>query len=404
MGAPSRLEPIITQPPAMNPTRHLVPFALAAFLGFLAIGIPLPVLPLYVHNTLGFGTIAVGATIGVQSFATLLSRQFAGRMCDERGPKRATLLGLAAAMVAGLCYIAADYSQSGPAIALAILVCGRLLLGVGESLFITALAAWSVARVGVANAGRAMAWSGMAMYGAVAVGAPMGSLVYDAAGFRTVAACAIGFPAVAFFLVACWANLPVASRPRASFLGVLRRIWVLGLAMALASSGVGTLSAFLALQYNAYGWAHVGTALAGFGLAYILVRLAIGGLPDRIGGFKTALLSLAIEALGLITIGTASSPAMALAGAILTGLGYSLIFPSLGVEAMRRVSTDNRGLVLGAYLACFDLGIAAAGPIAGVAANAFGLPAVFPTATAAVVIALILTVKSQRDAAQPISP
>jgi predicted MFS family arabinose efflux permease len=168
--------------------------------------------------------------------------------------------------------------------------------------------------------------------------------------------------------------------------------------MALASSGVGTLSAFLALSYNAFGWPHAGAALAGFGGAYILVRLLAGGLPDRIGGFKTAIMSLLIEAFGLLTIGAASSPSLALAGAILTGLGYSLIFPSLGVEAMKRVSTENRGLVLGAYLACFDLGIAAAGPFAGAAANAFGLAAVFPAAALAVALALALTVRSQRDA------
>ena len=83
------------------------------------------------------------------------------------------------------------------------------------------------------------------------------------------------------------------------------------------------------------------------------------------------------------TIWLAPTPGIGLAGATLTGLGYSLIFPALGIEALRRASTQNRGLTLGAYLACFDLGIAMAGPVAGLIAQAFGLETVFPAAAGA---------------------
>jgi MFS family permease len=380
--------------------RQLAPFALVACLGFLSVGIPLPVLSLFVHDRLDFNALIVGFVVGAQSFATLVSRRYAGRMCDSRGPKPTTLAGLAAASVSGLCYLASCQAIGSPVLALAILLLGRIVLGVGESLFITATAAWSVARVGSAHAGRAMAWSGISMYSALAIGAPIGTQVYRSLDFNAVAYCAIAMPLVAIAVAALLRPLTVEPQPHISYLQLLGRMWPPGLGMALASAGVGTISAFLPLYYNRHGWSGVGAALMAFGSAYILMRLIFGGLPDRIGGFNVAMASIATETLGLVTIWLAPTPGIGLAGATLTGLGYSLIFPALGIEALRRASTQNRGLALGVYLACFDLGIAMAGPVAGLIAQAFGLETVFPAAAGAAILAFVLTA-STRTTSKP---
>jgi predicted MFS family arabinose efflux permease len=55
----------------------------------------------------------------------------------------------------------------------------------------------------------------------------------------------------------------------------------------------------------------------------------------------------------------------------------------------------NRAVVLGAYLACFDLRLAIAGPFAGGVAEAVGLSAVFVAAAAAVLIAIVVTVAAR---------
>jgi len=312
-------------------------------------------------------------------------------LSDTRGPKLTSLVGLIVASLAGLFYLVAGTLTQHPAESLALICAGRLLLGLAESLFITALAAWSIGRVGSEYAGRAMAWSGIAMYAALAVGAPVGLVIYRAAGFRVVAVCAVLAPLLGALVASGWKAFAVErATQHTSFLRVLRMIWVPGLGMALASSGVGTVSAFLPLRYSMAAWPHAGFALAAFGAAYILVRLLLGGLPDRLGGYRTGLASLFAETIGLGLIGLASNPLIALVGATITGLGYSLVFPSLGVEAMRRVPGENRGLVIGAYLACFDLGLAIAGPGAGAVARFYGIPGAFTVATVAAVSALLL--------------
>jgi MFS family permease len=92
-----------------------------------------------------------------------------------------------------------------------------------------------------------------------------------------------------------------------------------------------------------------------FGAAYIGVRLLLGGLPDRLGGARVAMISLLTEAVGQLLIWQAPSNSWALVGAALTGAGYSLIVPSFGTEVVRRVPPSSRGSAFGAFIAFWDL-------------------------------------------------
>ena len=73
-----------TQRP-MAVTLQVVSIVLFTFIGYLNIGIPLAVLPGYVHSTLGYGAVIAGLVISVQYLATLLSRPYAGKII-EYGP------------------------------------------------------------------------------------------------------------------------------------------------------------------------------------------------------------------------------------------------------------------------------------------------------------------------------
>ena len=76
-------------------TAALLPIMGAVFVAFLVIGMALPVLPLHVHQRLGFGTFLVGLVAGSQFAAAIVSRVWAGHHADTRGPKHAVMAGLA---------------------------------------------------------------------------------------------------------------------------------------------------------------------------------------------------------------------------------------------------------------------------------------------------------------------
>jgi len=83
----------------------LLPIMGVVFVAFLVIGVAMPVLPLHVHNGLGFGTIVVGLVAGSQFAASLISRPWAGHYSDSRGAKRAVVVGLMAASASGFLYL-----------------------------------------------------------------------------------------------------------------------------------------------------------------------------------------------------------------------------------------------------------------------------------------------------------
>ncbi len=369
-------------------TRVLLPFALTVFLGYAAVGLPLATLPLQVHDGLGYSTTVVGLVMGLAPAVTLLTRQTAGRLADRRGPKLGVLAGLLTAAASGIAYLAAAALPPGPG--LLALLAGRMLLGLGDSLFTTAIASWAVSRVGPYHAGRAMSWIGIAMYGALAVGAPLGAALGSLGGFGAVSAAVVALPLLGIPVASALRGLPAVAARRASLAGVIGAMWPPGLGLVLASGGFGTIAAFLALRYEALGWSGAGLALTGFGTVYILSRLLFAGLPDRVGGIRMAMVCLTVEAAGLALIAAAGSPGAAFVGTALTGLGYSMVFPALGVEVVRRVPAASRGVALGAFLACFDLGLGAAGPVMGLIASGHGLPAAFGAASCAALASLAL--------------
>ena len=101
-----------------------------------------------------------------------------------------------------------------------------------------------------------------------------------------------------------------------------------------------------------------------------------------------ALVSFSIEILGLLLLGLSHSHGLAYLACALTGSGFSLVFPALGVEAANAFPVSVRGSVIGVYNAFADLSLFLAGPLAGAVIHAYGYSAVFLTAAGAVLCAL----------------
>lgn len=349
----------------------------ALFCGYLAVGLPLPVIPLFVHAHLGFSNLVVGLVIGIQFLVTVLTRGYAGRVTDQEGGRRSALQGALVMAVAGLLYLVAALPGLSPAASLGVIVAGRLAAGLGESQFVTGCVSWSIASVGPQRAGLSMSWTGIAMFAALSIGAPMGMAMYQRYGLAASMAACIAAPLLATVIALGTASYPSPRGARLPFHRVVGRIWREGLGLMLQGVGLSGLTAFASLYFAARQWDSAGWVMTAFGAGFIAVRMLLGHLPDRLGGYRVAAWSLAVEAIGQALLWFAPNAGVALAGAMVTGLGCALVFPALGVEALKRVPPANRGSAMGAFVAFLDIAYGLAGPAAGVIAGHFGYAAVY---------------------------
>jgi MFS family permease len=349
-------------------TATLLPIMGVVFVAFLVIGVALPVLPLHVHNGMGFGTFVVGIVAGSQFAASLISRPWAGRFSDSRGAKRAVIVGLLAATGSGFLYLLSLVFSSAPLTSIAILLLGRAVLGGAESFIITAAVSWGLALVDPRSTGKVIAWVGSAMFAAFAIGAPAGAALYAEYGFAAIAFATASAPLGTLLLVAPLPTVAPVPRTLLSFKKVLGAVWIPGFGSALGSVGFGAVTTFVALLFANRGWANGWLAYTAYATAFILARIFFSHLADAIGGAKVALVCAFVEAVGQALIWLAVRPELALVGAALTGFGFSLVYPGFGVEAVRRVPAQSRGLAMGAYTAFLDLAQGLASPALGLIA------------------------------------
>jgi MFS family permease len=369
----------------------LFPIMGTVFIAFLVVGLAMPVLPLHVHDGLGLGTFVVGLVAGSQFAASLLSRVWAGRDADLRGAKHAVVAGLLASSGAGILYLLSLHFTSAPGVSVAILLAGRALLGAGESFIITGAQAWGLVIVGPEHTGKVLAWMGTAMYAAFALGAPIGTALYSH-GFAAIAISTAVAPLATLLIAAPLRPVAPTAHDRPRLSNVFAAVLLPGTGLALSSVGFGAVTAFVSLLFAAHGWT-VWPAFTSFAAAFIGARVFLGHLADRKGGARVALVFVLIEAAGQTLICIAPASLWALAGAALTGFGYSLVYPAFGVEAVRRAPPRSRGLMMGAYTGFLDLTLAFASPALGAIAAFAGMGCVFLASALSVACAALVAMR-----------
>ncbi len=356
----------------------LLPVMAAVLAGFSVIGAALPVLPLHVSQDLGFGTLVVGLVAGAQFAASLVTRIWSGSYSDANGGQRSVLLGLVAAAVAGLLYLASLAFVHSPTRSVAILLVGRAVLGGAESFIITGGVSWGLAMVGSKHAGKAIAWIGTAMFAALAFGGPLGTILFRSYGFAAIGVITTLLPLLVLpLLLRAPAPRVSPARTKSAFANVIGAVWLPGLGAALSSIGYCSILAFSSLLYADHGWRPVWVAFTAFGTALIVARIMFGHLPDRLGGARAAFVFVLVQSVGLALMGLARGAMMASVGAALAGFGYSLVYPGLGVEAVRGASPESRGLAMGIYTVFLDVAMALGSPALGWIAGRNGLSIVF---------------------------
>lgn len=371
------------------------------FMAYLTIGLSLAVLPGFVNTNLGFGAMLAGLAISIQYVATLLSRPQAGRMADAKGPKRTVMTGLMMCAASGALLLLAALVTRIPWLSLGLIFIARLALGCAESCVGTGAIAWGMGQVGHRHTARVISWNGVATYGALAAGAPLGVLLEHHYGFAIIGGVTLLLALAALPLAQLKRATITVAGERAPFRTVAARVVPYGIGLALGSIGFGCIATFITLFYAAYGWPNAALTLTVFGVVFVGVRFIFARTIPVLGGYRVAMVSLSVEAIGLIVLCLAHTAMMAGIGAAIAGLGFSLVFPALGVEAVHRVPAHSSGSALGVYSVFMDVAMALTGPLGGWVAAGMGYNAIYGfaalAAMASVVLALVLQMQAMKE-------
>lgn len=373
-------------------SNSIISYVFFTFIGYFIIGLSLSVLPIFISKGLGFSMLVAGIVISLQYVMTFLMRAYSGKIIDSKGPKPAVLISMLGFAFTGLVLMMAYYFRFSPVISLLFLIITRLFTGGAEGMVGASPINWAIMTFGEKHTAKIISYNGVACYGALALGASMGVTIVKYSNFYGLGILIMTLGLIGYFFARTKENRTgkQSEEKQKSFWNVLGKVAPFGLCLAMGGLGFATISTFITLYYDYYHWQNGAMCLSIFGILFVAGRLVFNNAINRFGGINVAIASLAVEALGLTVIALSYHPYFVLVGAGITGLGFSLIFPALGVIAMKTVPSSNQGSALAGYGLFIDISLGITGPLIGGVADAFGLPYIFPFSIGIVMLGLFL--------------
>ena len=369
-----------------------VPFALtfiSSFFVFLAIGMLLPVLPLYARGPLGVGDIGVGLAVGMSSPMALVAQPFAGRIGDRHGRR---ILMVTGALVMAIAV--AGYTIAG---SLAVLIALRLVTGVGEALVFVGSGTIVADIAPFDRRGEALSIYTIGFWGGLAIGPIAGEAILGSDRFDLV-----WFAAAACGVIAALVGLAIPeTRPETTEQSSGKLIHPAairpGLVLVAAVLGFAGFYTFLALYARDIGLDGVGSIFLLLAVIIVGIRIVGRRLPDRLGPQRAASVALVLLAVGLTIVGLWNTPTGLYVGAAVFAVGQALAFPSLMTLAVEGAPPADRSSVVGTFTAFADVGFAVGAVSLGAVANVAGYDGVFLAAAAASLAGLLVLARMPRS-------
>jgi len=342
---------------------------------------------LYLHlpgylKDLGADEVQIGLVFSVTAATAIAARPTVGRVMDARGRHVVILAG--GILNVTVCALYLTVHQLGPW-----LYAVRIVHGIAEAMLFAALFTHAADLIPPARRTEGMALFGVSGLLPISLGGLLGDLILQRAGYAQLFETSTAFAAAALVLA-----LPLGDRrphpddlPARGYLAAVtdRRLlplWFIGFVFAGTVTAVFT---FLKTFVMSTGLGSVGLFFSAYSIAGVLLRLALGWLPERIGPKRALFPALALLAAGFALLATARSAFAVGAAGTLCGLGHGFTFPILSALVVHRTRPAERGSAMSFFTALFDCGALIGGPIFGLVIRAAGYPAMFATLVAVVV-------------------
>ena len=330
---------------------------------FLALAMLTPVIPHYVEDKLGNGTIAVGIAVGAFAIGAILLRTYAGRLGDR--------IGRRILIISGALLVAASTACYGLVHALWWIILMRIVTGFGEAGFFVGAATMITDLSPPERRGEAVSYWSVAVYGGLSFGPALGELVRGGSRYELAWLVSAALAFVAALLGMFTVEVPrEATKPESTHLfhrAALRP----GTVLFLGLIPLAGFTAFMPLYADTLG-VSAGPVFLLYGFLILVVRILGARLPDRLGGRRAGALALLFAGIGIGVIAAWGSIAGLVLGTVILAGGMSLMYPALLLLALVGVTDADRASVVGTFSSFFDASQGAGAFICGAVAALTG--------------------------------
>lgn len=350
----------------------------------------LPTLPLYIQS-IGAPDDQLGIVMGSFAIGLLMFRPQAGKMADQRGRKIVLLIGIMVAAIAPICHLLI------PSVPFLILV--RAFHGVSIAAFTTAYSSLVVDISPPENRGELIGYMSLTNPVGMALGPALGGFLQEPFGYPIVFVFSSLIGVVSLICATQVRARPVVPRSQEEIASDQKfwqlvssdRIRIPTLTMLLVGIGFGAIATFVPL--------HIKTSEVGLnpGLFYtaaamtsFATRFVAGRASDIYGRGRFITIGLMAYLLSMVVLWQANSANLFLLAGLLEGIGGGTYIPIMIALVADRCQPYERGRIFGLFIGGFDLGIALAGPILGVAAKTLGYARLYGVAAIVTGIALLV--------------
>jgi len=358
-----------------------------------AINFQMPALPRLLFS-LGGSATQVGLVVTAGSLTAMATRLGWPVLSARFGQAWLLMAGGGVGAVAMSLYLLAG---SVPAV-LAL----RIVTATAMSCFMT-VAAGAVAQVAPAERrAEVIGFYGISSPMALVVGTVVGGTLVSLRGFGIAFGTAAGLALAAVLCCLPMVRVPELRSPQATRPRTLIPPGVRRLAVAMACL-VGVNGGVVYFGPSAAGVDNLGLFFAGYALAMVLSRVVGGRLADRHGYFPVAVTGTGVMTAGLLLLGLADAPWLAVAGAAGFGLGLGAAASGVTAWAVHRVGAPERGAAMGLLLLGMDIGLSVIVFGTGLVTDGLGVDAAVSLLAVPVLAAAAILVQCARTEPAPVA-
>lgn len=343
----------------------------------------MPLMPIYLKQ-MGQTTSLAGVAVGVFTFAALLCRPFWGRLLDSWSRKGVLVAGIA--LTAAMCF---GYVWAG---GLALLLLVRVVHGIGFAAATNATGTIAADLLPHARRSEGLGYFGVTHAASMALGPALALQIVHRSSL-TSAFLTAGALAVGGLLCALALRTPPPARAAAPASAAAAHGAAQGAGRSSSWLEKSALPASVAMALVAFNYAAVMTfvpsytlslglgGMSAFFLVYALTllatRLLIGRDAEKRGVTRLLVAGVILMAAAFALLAWAQTAPLFIAAAVLFGLGYGTVQPTLVAIINAGCPPARRGAANATFFAAMDVGVGLGAVVWGVVAGAWGYPPIY---------------------------